>query len=93
MIVAQDGGIGRTYLDDPLGGRDDALVRGERAPDRGRRLAGVGEAGEVDRDQGRGGGQGDQSVPGAEGLRGDSLKTEEKTKLVEPACQEDESCN
>jgi len=24
MIVAQDGGIGRTYLDDPLGGRDDA---------------------------------------------------------------------
>jgi len=23
----------------------------------------------------------------------DSLKTEEKTKLVEPACQEDESCD
>jgi hypothetical protein len=25
--------------------------------------------------------------------RVDSLKTEEKTKLVEPACQEDESCD
>jgi hypothetical protein len=26
-------------------------------------------------------------------FRVDSLKTEEKTKLVEPACQEDESCD
>jgi hypothetical protein len=25
--------------------------------------------------------------------RVDSLKTEEKTKCVEPACQEDESCD
>ena len=36
------------------------------------------------------------SVPGAEGRQPkwvDSLKTEEKTKLVEPACQEDESCD
>ena len=36
------------------------------------------------------------SMPCAEGRRPewvDSLKTEEKTKLVEPACQEDESCD
>ena len=36
------------------------------------------------------------SVPCAEGRQPkwvDSLKTEEKTKLVEPACQEDESCD
>jgi hypothetical protein len=36
------------------------------------------------------------SMPCAEGRQPkwvDSLKTEEKTKLVEPACQEDESCD
>ena len=38
----------------------------------------------------------ESSMPCAEGRqpkRVDSLKTEEKTKLVEPACQEDESCD
>jgi hypothetical protein len=53
----------------------------------------IGRVGRAGHTAGSGSASSMPSLRSEDPFRVDSLKTEEKTKLVEPACQEDESCD
>jgi hypothetical protein len=71
--------------------RNDYLTR--QPPAREPAAGVIGRVGRAGHTEGRGSASSVPSPRSEDPIWVDSLKTEEKTKFIEPACQEDESCD